>query len=445
MATEKKAVTVYLDEQLEDYIKSYCQYFNTVGKDKHGSIVPRWGTGIVELLTFLSQIPVDNLTNVLNLNPPLPVMDSQGKDDLRQKYHDLEYRLNLLEQIVMGNNGKSFNNLTDQQVNDSNRQSATNNSNVQVKDSQGGLTNEDNLARAESCGNKQLSPLDDDEIAPLVIAPKNTNFIVNQTAEDVTKNNQIELQLPSDELKTTEPEAEQEILHSTTSRNEIKPSENEATEPIVNESTNTPKKKNKPVKTDSETANTSSSEVLNTTENPFTIDETTSIVKESNGESFTIRSNLKVKESSREYEVTGTARDEQLTENKDQKVDEENPYVLIEAPTTEKLEIKSEEITSSENKHTELNEIEGTNTTKKKNKPLKSDSQGAKLKPLTPEFLALPTGKITATKILKALKIKNTGYLSQVALHGKEPSNAEFWDYLQFEKTEKGVVWTKVK
>ncbi|BAQ67144.1 hypothetical protein GM3709_3909 (plasmid) [Geminocystis sp. NIES-3709] len=99
-----------------------------------------------------------------------------------------------------------------------------------------------------------------------------------------------------------------------------------------------------------------------------------------------------------------------------------------------------------ENKYIKSNEVEAQVVLKEDNdRSIKSEEQKVELKPLTPEFLALPTGKLTATQILKTLKIKDTGYLSTVALRGLQPNFEGFWDYLEYDTSKKRTVWMKRK
>ena len=50
MATENKAVTVYLPPDLEQYISGYCLEYDVTRKNKAGELQPSLGTGIVDLL-----------------------------------------------------------------------------------------------------------------------------------------------------------------------------------------------------------------------------------------------------------------------------------------------------------------------------------------------------------------------------------------------------------
>ena len=62
MATERKAVTIYLPDYLLEYITQYCTSNEVVGKSKNGEIVTRLATGIVDLLKIVSATPVDELS-----------------------------------------------------------------------------------------------------------------------------------------------------------------------------------------------------------------------------------------------------------------------------------------------------------------------------------------------------------------------------------------------
>ena len=45
MATDKTAVTCYLDDGFLKYLTEYCTQYNITGKNKNKEIVPRLGTG----------------------------------------------------------------------------------------------------------------------------------------------------------------------------------------------------------------------------------------------------------------------------------------------------------------------------------------------------------------------------------------------------------------
>ena len=62
MTTERKAVTIYLPDNLVEYITQYCTSNEVIGKNKNGEIVPRLATGIVDLLKIVANTPVDELS-----------------------------------------------------------------------------------------------------------------------------------------------------------------------------------------------------------------------------------------------------------------------------------------------------------------------------------------------------------------------------------------------
>jgi hypothetical protein len=64
MATDKTAVTCYLDDDLLKYLTEYCTEYNITGKNKEQQIVPRLGTGLMELLKIISTIPISDLPSI---------------------------------------------------------------------------------------------------------------------------------------------------------------------------------------------------------------------------------------------------------------------------------------------------------------------------------------------------------------------------------------------
>jgi len=88
MATENKAVTVYLPPELEQYVSGYCLQYEVTRKNKAGVRTPSLGTGIVDLLRILSATPISELPN--NVPSELP-------DKLKEVQGDIE--LNLIEKL----------------------------------------------------------------------------------------------------------------------------------------------------------------------------------------------------------------------------------------------------------------------------------------------------------------------------------------------------------
>lgn len=64
MATDKTAVTCYLDDDLLEYLTEYCTEYKITGKNKDKQIVPRLGTGLMELLKIISTIPISDLPSI---------------------------------------------------------------------------------------------------------------------------------------------------------------------------------------------------------------------------------------------------------------------------------------------------------------------------------------------------------------------------------------------
>ncbi len=78
MATENKAVTVYLPPELEEYISGYCLEYDVTRKNKAGELQPSYGTGIVYLLRILSTIPISELPDNVPSKLPDKLKDWQG-------------------------------------------------------------------------------------------------------------------------------------------------------------------------------------------------------------------------------------------------------------------------------------------------------------------------------------------------------------------------------
>ena len=78
MATENKAVTVYLPPELEEYVSGYCLQYDVTRKNKAGELQPSLGTGIVDLLRILSAIPISELPDNVPSELPDKLKDWQG-------------------------------------------------------------------------------------------------------------------------------------------------------------------------------------------------------------------------------------------------------------------------------------------------------------------------------------------------------------------------------
>ena len=78
MATENKAVTVYLPPELEKYVSGYCLQYEVTRKNKAGELQPSLGTGIVDLLRILSAIPISELPDNVPSKLPDKLKEVQG-------------------------------------------------------------------------------------------------------------------------------------------------------------------------------------------------------------------------------------------------------------------------------------------------------------------------------------------------------------------------------
>ncbi len=78
MATENKAVTVYLPPELEEYVTGYCLEHDVTRKNKAGVRTPSLGTGIVDLLRILSATPISELPDNVPSDLPDKLKDWQG-------------------------------------------------------------------------------------------------------------------------------------------------------------------------------------------------------------------------------------------------------------------------------------------------------------------------------------------------------------------------------
>ena len=78
MATENKAVTVYLPPELEEYVSGYCLEHDVTRKNKAGVRTPSLGTGIVDLLRILSATPISELPDNVPSELPEKLKEVQG-------------------------------------------------------------------------------------------------------------------------------------------------------------------------------------------------------------------------------------------------------------------------------------------------------------------------------------------------------------------------------
>ncbi len=117
MATNKRAVSVYLDDDVLDYVEKYCTEFDVMGKDKYGNTIPRLATGIHDLLKQLILItPVNGLVNPLKKNNNSTVLSTLDNLD-SHVLCEINDRLIKLESIVYSQDNSST--LLNKIVNDS--------------------------------------------------------------------------------------------------------------------------------------------------------------------------------------------------------------------------------------------------------------------------------------------------------------------------------------
>ncbi len=86
MATDNKAVMIYLPKDLEEYITNFCAEYDITRKDKDGNLVPSIGTGVVTYLkrTILSQSPSN--TPIKPIQPTNIGLNKQEVLDLIDQY-----------------------------------------------------------------------------------------------------------------------------------------------------------------------------------------------------------------------------------------------------------------------------------------------------------------------------------------------------------------------
>lgn len=147
MATSKKAVTVYLDDNVLEYLEKYCTEYSVMGKDKSGELKPRLATGINDLLKIMLNTPVSELDAPLKKSTKSNV-DSNVLDDIVKRLDKLESFLfpvkedsNVLE-----------NNVSDSEIEvmDTDNETTVNDSEIEVDDSIQSDTLPDNLSDTDT-------------------------------------------------------------------------------------------------------------------------------------------------------------------------------------------------------------------------------------------------------------------------------------------------------
>ena len=93
MATDRRAITSYLPDDLESKLIKYCSEYSITRKDKDGNVVPSMGTGIVEILKlFFSQdeLPSPLPSKVSGGNIALAVLEANLKKYIDSKLPEYE-------------------------------------------------------------------------------------------------------------------------------------------------------------------------------------------------------------------------------------------------------------------------------------------------------------------------------------------------------------------
>ena len=86
MATDRRAITSYLPDDLESKLIKYCSDYSITRKDKDGNVVPSMGTGIVEILKlFFNQ---DELPSPIPSKVSLGALELSALKDNLLKYID---------------------------------------------------------------------------------------------------------------------------------------------------------------------------------------------------------------------------------------------------------------------------------------------------------------------------------------------------------------------
>jgi peptidoglycan hydrolase CwlO-like protein len=92
MATNKKAVMVYLPDHLEIFVSEYCLK-NGITIEKDGEVNPRMGTGIIRLLESL--VKGDSVTSAKSLS-----LSNQKVKDIETAIADLTGQLSeVMEEV----------------------------------------------------------------------------------------------------------------------------------------------------------------------------------------------------------------------------------------------------------------------------------------------------------------------------------------------------------
>ncbi len=86
MATNKKAISAYIPEDLEEYLTKYCTEYDITRKDKSGEIKPALGTAVVEILRiFFSNENVPSPLPSNGLSLPSNVVTQDDLSDALSK------------------------------------------------------------------------------------------------------------------------------------------------------------------------------------------------------------------------------------------------------------------------------------------------------------------------------------------------------------------------
>lgn len=88
MATNKKAISVYLPSDVEEYLTNYCTEYDLTRKDKSGEIKPALGTAVKEILKiFFSD---ENVPSPLPDNVPLLPSNVVTEDRLAEAFSEFQ-------------------------------------------------------------------------------------------------------------------------------------------------------------------------------------------------------------------------------------------------------------------------------------------------------------------------------------------------------------------
>lgn len=111
MATDKRAITAYLPDDIEEKLIKYCTEYNITRKDKEGNDQPSLGTGIVDLLKII--LNKDTVPSPLESNVSIDIeaLEQNITDNLLGKlpeYIDSNVKSKLLDTKALEDNLKRY-------------------------------------------------------------------------------------------------------------------------------------------------------------------------------------------------------------------------------------------------------------------------------------------------------------------------------------------------